>query len=612
MDLLTQSLDALLLKATNAQNQNTDTAAVEAFTTLILKEKDGAHVGVKVIAIRLLAPNEKEVLQTLNILDICMNKCGTVFQNEVGKFRFLNEMIKLVSPKYLGDKTPVMVKHKVLQLLYVWTLDYPKEVKIKEAYDMLRKQGVIRDMPNPNVALQPPNNINKLTTDSIFYDVEKQKLLQRLLQSTDPEDIQAANWLIKSMVKEDEKLAELKSKRISELESIQNNVRLLSEMLDSYKPGCQEIDLINELYQSCERLKPTILHMAQDSSHSEDILVEVFETSDELRAALHKYQKIIVKKEIPESTTKNLLEIDRLEPTECSTSKTGNVDVLCDIFASCEVPNDAEVLQPEQVPNGGNGKGKNDQYKGLDDLDVLSEQLIKENLGKLGNFRNMDKTPMNLLTKQDSKDSKPTKKLEDLDLTYLMGTSSNSKSPKSAKNDLAESDDYLVDITDEKLIDANEDPINGNNLEQESPQKVEVNLKDVNVKLENIKPSNLPPIVIIDDRNGLTVTLHSAKDKPKENVFVYVITTISKSELPLSNYLCQAIVSKGCKIKLQPPSTTNLPTYNAFLPPTAITQVILLANPNKMSVSIKFIVSYVIDDENITEMGEVEDLPLID
>lgn len=76
-----------------------------------------------------------------------MARCGTAFHSEVGKFRFLNEMIKLVSPKYLAAQTPPVVRQKVLQLLYVWTLDYPKETKIKEAYDMLRKQGVIRETP---------------------------------------------------------------------------------------------------------------------------------------------------------------------------------------------------------------------------------------------------------------------------------------------------------------------------------------------------------------------------------------------------------------------------------------------------------------------------------
>lgn len=192
-----------LVKATNSNNLNVDNVAVEAFCALINKEKDGPHIGVKVIAARLPSGNEKEVLQTLNVLDTCIKKCGVPFQNEVGKFRFLNEMIKLVSPKYLGSNTPVSVKQKILQLLYVWTLDYPKETKIKEAFDMLRKQGVIKEIPNQSVpSSQAAINISRKKEYLLFQDQEKSKILQKLLQSKDPEDIQTANWLIKSMVKE--------------------------------------------------------------------------------------------------------------------------------------------------------------------------------------------------------------------------------------------------------------------------------------------------------------------------------------------------------------------------------------------------------------------------
>jgi ADP-ribosylation factor-binding protein GGA len=73
-----------------------------------------------------------------------MKRCGVVFHAEVGKFRFLNELIKLVSPKYLGAHTPEPVRRRVLELMHQWTIHYPKETKIREAYDMLRKQGVVK------------------------------------------------------------------------------------------------------------------------------------------------------------------------------------------------------------------------------------------------------------------------------------------------------------------------------------------------------------------------------------------------------------------------------------------------------------------------------------
>lgn len=147
--------------------------------------------------------SEKEAVNTLSALNICMKRCNGTFHSEIGKFRFLNEMIKLVSPKYLGAHTPISVKQMVLHLLYMWTVDYPKETKIKEAYDMLKKQGVIKEVPylSPSAEIACSDQ-RKLGGNSLLQDEEKNRLLQKLLQSKNPEDLQAANRLIKSMVKE--------------------------------------------------------------------------------------------------------------------------------------------------------------------------------------------------------------------------------------------------------------------------------------------------------------------------------------------------------------------------------------------------------------------------
>ena len=81
-------------------------------------------------------------------------------------------MIKLVSPKYLvsiipynlkkkpttqyiqdfyffqAPRTPEHIKKKVIELLYVWsTKELKEETKITEAYDMLKKQGIITEDP---------------------------------------------------------------------------------------------------------------------------------------------------------------------------------------------------------------------------------------------------------------------------------------------------------------------------------------------------------------------------------------------------------------------------------------------------------------------------------
>ncbi|XP_044754556.1 ADP-ribosylation factor-binding protein GGA3 [Coccinella septempunctata] len=651
MDLVTRtSLEALLLKATSSSNQNIDTAAVEAFCTLINKERDGAYIGSIVIANRLHCGVEKEVMQTLNVLDNCMSRCGTHFQSEIGKFRFLNEMIKLVSPKYLGCQTPIVVKQKVLQLLYVWTIDFPKETKIKEAYDMLRKQGVIKEIPNPNIAMGA-ENIPKKRVNSIFNDSEKSKLLQKLLQSKDPEDIQAANWLIKSMVKEDEKRVELKSRRAVELEAAQNNIRLLNEMLDSYiaeTTSEDEMDLIKELYQSCERLQPNLAKLATETSQNDDILGDILQVNDELTQVFSKYKLIIiggkslgnVSSEKTADNDLSLLNFDLISNEKnCSTetcttnsieTAKSNIDVLSDLFDTPNIP-DANVLKPIQLTTERKGVSEN-KYKALDDLDILKEHLRKENLSSeswdsLNNSKSQDKTPMNLLLKKkDSKHHSPDLPVKEtcslnFDLSLLMNPQSmhKNKAPEEAKEKLPpanNSERCLVDVAvDQKLQIKEPASLEDTNLEKSTGMisnnldklKIDIKLKDIHIELKDIKPSSVAPVIVLE-KNQVLVTLHHAKDRPKDDVKVFVVTTVNKNDQPLSNYLLQAVVPKNCKLKLQTPSGTDLPSLNPFLPPSAITQIMLIANPEGKELNVKFVLSYSMDDETITEMGEITNL----
>lgn len=134
-----------------------------------------------------------------------MSKCGPKFHSEVGKFRFLNELIRLVSPQYLGDKTPKKIRDKILDLFLLWTIYYPQEKKIKEAYDMLLKRGVQHEstkavqVQNTNKQTNNEQGAKKSERKSSLDMSEK---LKTLLQSSNPNDHKAANLLIQNMVKE--------------------------------------------------------------------------------------------------------------------------------------------------------------------------------------------------------------------------------------------------------------------------------------------------------------------------------------------------------------------------------------------------------------------------
>lgn len=76
---------------------------------------------------------------------------------------------------------------------------------------------------------------------------------------------------------QDEYRVEMNSRRITELESVHNNVRLLSDMLDQYQLGqtsAEELELIKELHQSCERLRRNVYRLASDTQDNEVMLSE--------------------------------------------------------------------------------------------------------------------------------------------------------------------------------------------------------------------------------------------------------------------------------------------------------------------------------------------------
>ncbi|XP_011057823.1 PREDICTED: ADP-ribosylation factor-binding protein GGA1 isoform X2 [Acromyrmex echinatior] len=634
---------------------------------MLTKEAEGIQIGIKLLAIQIQSLNESEALQALSLLDTCMKRCGPLFHAEVGKFRFLNEMIKLVSPKYLGNRTTASVRQKVLQLLYAWIKEYPRESKIKEAYEMLKKQGVIEEDAAFIMANNEESKKSSKIKNNIFENEEMSKHLRRLLHSKDPSDLQSANRLIKFMVKEDEERLQLNSRRGMELESVQNNVMLLSEMLDSYnqnETSTEDLELMKELYQACERLKPILLRLASETQGNVEMLGNVLAASDELNQVFEKYTSIIVLGQFPKSTTEaskptynepSLLDLS--SPTEMiscknslsmmqSTSSTdhrSDMDVLGDIFNVLEKPMKSEtnflmpnaIMQPisispmnkkSEITNTDEEK-IDSKAKALEELNELGETLLKQSLsGTVSTTRlSQGKTNNNVTKIQNIYD--PSRKQNSSHNSNNMSQHIATEQPNTRKCEKNSNLDIFASSNSSKInVDlckknSNSEIMDVKIQSQEMTQlqngmsriaNIEPEIKpltDITVCLEDIKPGTNPPITVIEEKNGVSVVLHFAQDSPRSDVSVIVITTMSKNAKPLSNYLFQAVVSKKCKCRLQAPSGTKLPPHNPFLPPSAITQIMLIANPLKEPVSLKCMLSYTMDDETVTEMGEVDTLP---
>lgn len=517
---------------------------------------------------------------------------------------------------------------------------------------MLKKQGVVKEDPvyvgdAVFASALPPRKSAPLS------DEETQRL-RRLLQSKNPDDLQMANKIIKGMVQEDERKMDVLTKRATELTMVNNNAKLLSEMLDHFdKSGCgeEEKQLLHELFQSCEKMQPKLFRLAADTEEDdESSLAKILQASDDINRVIDRYKMVVVqgkpdilKSQQNSSLSDQLLDLNVATPPASAvpsgaSNATSKID---DDLLGLALTNDTEtekaaaettspVLEAQKsfpdlldddsiklsetampvIPlqqhrpedtqlNASPDKSeRSSRQKGLEELDFLGESLLKQHLpGRRSpqfEKKKDEKLSLNSLQqKQKEKDLVPSAAAAPSVAPQVEAAKEPPK-PEVVPNGDAITIPEAKPLSNGRAAEVTED----------------VKLADLNVPISSIKPGKTPPLTLQESDEGISIVLHFGHDSPREHVSAIVVTVINKLSDAIADYELKAVVPKGCKVKLQPPTTTSLPAHNPFVPPSAITQVMLVANPSKKDVSLKYIVSYSVDGEPQTEMGQVAKLPI--
>ncbi|KAL5234278.1 hypothetical protein ACI65C_001688 [Semiaphis heraclei] len=587
--IVSTSLEALIERATKNSNEKIDSAAMIAFSGFVQRDPECAPLAAKCILAKIHSMQEWEALQALHLLDICMQTGSASFQAEVGKFRFLNELIRLVSPNCNGMHTPELIKNKIIELLGLWSSQFPKEIKIQDALDMLKKQGVIKDFLFENM----PSRVataSKLDSNKVsILNGEKSLLLQKLLRSKKSEDLKAANELIKSMVEEEEQKAERISSMLADIEITSNNVKLLSEMLKSYCDGSgslNDLELIKELYNTVKQLEPKIQTMLSlEIPENEDTVRKIIKLNFEVNETLKIYNEVLDNHNHEKPTNQE------------------NDENLLDLSTSSVSPGGKDLLSESNCERNNFSNNGSANVEELDDFLQMSHPLKEFNppLPEVVNLQKPEKIKdsvlnvdlfeeLNILGKVILNKPNETKTIEkQFNLTDSELSSDNIKN-----NGLSE--EPLLGTQDSILFD---------------PKNYSLQIKplgDINIELEDIIPCPDSVIVSLFDKNDISTELHLAANKPREDVTVFVVTTRSKCKLPIFNFSFQPVVPKDCRLRILPQSRTSLPIYNAFLPQETIVQIILVATLNKEIIPLKYVISYTMDGEMFTEFGETEQL----
>ncbi|CAF4170094.1 unnamed protein product, partial [Rotaria magnacalcarata] len=566
----------LLVKTTSPIHKSTDPNLINLFCSKVNSEPEGHHQAIRLISHKIQSPQEYEAFRTLELLDVCVQSCGRRFHQEIGKFRFLNEMIKLVSPKYLANHTSEKVKKKVIELLYSWTQSLPSETKINEAYQMLKRQSIITE--DPIYVNKSSTTVLPQKTKSIFdADEEKSKTLQRLLKSRKPEDLEQANALIKSLVKKDEEKIEKLSNRATELEKVQNNVRVLSEMLIHYNHSTvteAEKETMSYLHEELEKFRPILFRLATESEDGDEGLGEILSASDSLSRVLAQYDRLVRQDNDNKDDTvlplfDNILPVSAssnphtlIDLADNSNHSTNNIksttNELDELFGSITVSSDNKI-HIESSNSAGN-------------LNPIDDCL------PIFPITNANKTTSSITNTNEGGTTKKGELFHDLqDLLFDQSTGHKISSTK----------------TSFQTIGSNQNKIPLNEIKSSS-------------SLKSLETEYVFPIISLESIRVHCV-LHIARDSPRPDVIVSVLAiTNTNTSDAINNFHFQAAVPKNMRIKLQNPSTSELPVYNPILPPQAITQILIVSNPNKEPVRLNYKLSYYLSGEQINESGEID------
>ncbi|XP_042294031.1 ADP-ribosylation factor-binding protein GGA2 isoform X6 [Sceloporus undulatus] len=275
------ALERLLHKATDPSGPKENWQCIQRFCDQVNSaEADGPSTALRLLEHKIQSPQEAEALQALTVLEMCVNNCGENFHHEMGKFRFLNGLIKVLSPKYLGEWSTERVKSRIMEILFSWTVWFPQEVKIRDAYQMLKKQGIIKQDPKlPEDKILPPPSLRP--TGSIFdADNEKSQLLARLLKSKKPDDLQVANRLIKGLIKEEQEKSAKVSRRMSAIKEAHSSAMALEEILSRFRAkegdSCPKpaLEALQDMRAKCEKLKPLMFRVATEILRANDLLLQ--------------------------------------------------------------------------------------------------------------------------------------------------------------------------------------------------------------------------------------------------------------------------------------------------------------------------------------------------
>ncbi|XP_075689814.1 target of Myb1 membrane trafficking protein isoform X2 [Rhinoderma darwinii] len=286
-------------KATDGSLRSEDWALNMEICDIINETEEGPKDAIRAIKKRIVGnKNFQEVTLALTVLEACVKNCGHRFHVLAANQEFVEGvLVRAILPK---NNPPAIVHDKILNLIQAWADAFrsaPDLTGVVAVYEDLRRKGLEFPMTDldtlsPIHTPQPSSVKPELVPRP---DLTPPDTLQRggsVSQPGPPPYLSQAPTGTSSdapIIPSPEQIAKLRS----ELEVVNGNVKVMSEMLTELVPQKatqSDLELLQELNRTCRSMQQRVLELIPRVSH-EQLTEELLIVNDNLNNVFIRHER---------------------------------------------------------------------------------------------------------------------------------------------------------------------------------------------------------------------------------------------------------------------------------------------------------------------------------
>ncbi|XP_052688880.1 TOM1-like protein 2 isoform X2 [Crassostrea angulata] len=284
---LATQVGQLIERGTDGSQASENWAILMEVCDIINETDEGPKDAARAIRKRLsqnMGKNHTAIMYTLTCLETCVKNCGRRFHIQLANKDFLSDLIKVIGPKY---DPPQAVQEKVLSLIQTWADAFrgtPELKEIDKVYQDLKAKGI--EFPMTDLDHLAPIYTPARSTAEVDPGLSRLRPSTRTAPVVPQTPPQPTTGPINPS-------AEQMTKLKTELNVVQGNIRVMSEMLTELTPtniDPSDLELLQELNRTNRQMQQRLVELI-DKIANEEATNELLRINDDMNNVFLRYER---------------------------------------------------------------------------------------------------------------------------------------------------------------------------------------------------------------------------------------------------------------------------------------------------------------------------------